>query len=83
MDANYFCPELPTMPLLPNLTFSQQDVFKYNHNEQERPPLLRLGPMLPSFLCFPRNQRKMLENTMLRTGSESSNLLKKKSKMDI
>ncbi|CDP11272.1 unnamed protein product [Coffea canephora] len=82
VDANYR-PELPTMPLLPNLKFPPQDISRYSQQEQQKPPTLGLGPMPPSFPSFPGNHRKVLENIMLRTGSGSSNLLKKKAKMDI
>lgn len=64
---------LPMLPLLHNLKFPP-DTLKYNHQEQE---------MTPTFSTFPENHRKVLENIILRTGSGSNNLLKKKPKLDI
>uniref|UniRef100_A0A5B7BE01 Protein CHROMATIN REMODELING 4 n=1 Tax=Davidia involucrata TaxID=16924 RepID=A0A5B7BE01_DAVIN len=81
-DANDSTQDLPTMPLLPNLKFPQ-DLPKYNQQEREVPPMLGLGQMPPAFSSFPDNHRKVLENIMMRTSSVSSNLLKKKSKIDV
>lgn len=75
-------PELPTMPLLPNLKFLPQDPLRYNQQEREVPPTLGLGHMPTMFSSFPEKHRKVLENIMMRTGSGSSNPLKKKSKAD-
>ncbi|KAA8537227.1 hypothetical protein F0562_029705 [Nyssa sinensis] len=81
-DANDSTQDLSTMPLLPNLKFPQ-DLPKYNQQEREVPPMLGLGQMPPTFSSFPENHRKVLENIMMRTCSGSSNLLKKKSKLDV
>ncbi|KAL2244518.1 UNVERIFIED_CONTAM: Protein CHROMATIN REMODELING 4 [Sesamum indicum] len=74
--------DLPMLPLLPNLKFPQ-DAHKYYQPGQEMPPALGSSQMPSSFPSFPENHRKVLENIILRTGSGSSSLLKKKSKIDI
>ncbi|KAI3466934.1 hypothetical protein Pfo_023597 [Paulownia fortunei] len=74
--------DIPMLPLLPNLKFPPEPP-KYNQQEPEMPPALGSSQLLPSFSSFPENHRKVLENIILRTGAGSSNLLKKKSKMDI
>ncbi|KAE8708508.1 Protein CHROMATIN REMODELING 4 [Hibiscus syriacus] len=73
--------DLPTMPLLPNLKFPPQDVSRYNQQERDMPPTLGLG-QFPSLSSFPENHRRVLENIMLRTGSGTGNLYKKKSKVE-
>ncbi|KAJ6712263.1 CHROMODOMAIN-HELICASE-DNA-BINDING PROTEIN 3-RELATED-RELATED [Salix purpurea] len=75
--------DLPAMPLLPNLKFSPQDATRYNQLEREAPPTLGLGQMPSAFSSFPENHRKVLENIMMRTGSGSSSLYRKKSKIDV
>ncbi|CAK9136429.1 unnamed protein product [Ilex paraguariensis] len=83
-DANEPSQDLPTMPLLPNLKLPQQDASKYGQQEGEMPPpMLGLGQMPATFPSIPENHRKVLENIMMRTGSGSSSIFKKKSKMDI
>lgn len=82
IDGNKYSHDFPPMPLLPNLKFLPHEISKYNRHEQEKPPLLGLGQM-PPFSSFPDNHRKVLENIMLRTGSGSGNLVKKKSRLDI
>ncbi|KAJ7942565.1 Protein CHROMATIN REMODELING 4 [Quillaja saponaria] len=74
--------DFPTMPLLPNLKFPPQDAFNYSKQDRDVLPILGLGQMPPTFSSFPENHRKVLENIMMRTGSGSSNLLKKKLKVD-
>ncbi|XP_059625437.1 protein CHROMATIN REMODELING 4 isoform X2 [Cornus florida] len=81
-DANDSVQDLPTMPLLTNLKFPQ-DAPKYSQQEREVPPMLGLGQMPPAYSSFPENHRKVLENIMMRTGPGSSNLLKKKTKLDM
>ncbi|XP_024972223.1 protein CHROMATIN REMODELING 4-like isoform X1 [Cynara cardunculus var. scolymus] len=61
-----------TIPFLPNLRFPQQEM------EALALPMLGLGQIPPSFSSFPENHRKVLENIMMRTGSGSGNLLKRK-----
>ncbi|MBA0717162.1 hypothetical protein Golax_004999 [Gossypium laxum] len=73
--------DLPTMPLLPNLKYPPQDVPRYNQQERDMPPTLGLG-QLPPISSFPENHRRVLENIMMRTGSGSGNLYKKKSKVE-
>ncbi|XP_039036890.1 protein CHROMATIN REMODELING 4-like isoform X3 [Hibiscus syriacus] len=73
--------DLPTMPLLPNLKFPPLDVPRYNQQERDMPPTLGLG-QFPSISSFPENHRRVLENIMMRTGSGSGNLYKKKSKVE-
>ncbi|KAJ8758798.1 hypothetical protein K2173_000519 [Erythroxylum novogranatense] len=80
--ANDAVRDLPAMPLLPNLKFSAQDMTKYNMLEREVTPTLGLGHMPSTFPSFPENHRKVLENIMMRTGSGSSHLHRKKTKMD-
>ncbi|KAI3664920.1 hypothetical protein L6452_43532 [Arctium lappa] len=67
--------DFPTIPMLPNLRFRKD-------NQQEMdvppPPMLGLGQMPPMFSSLPENHRKVLENIMMRTGSGSNNLLKRK-----
>eukprot|EP00258_Populus_trichocarpa_P037441 XP_024453460.1 protein CHROMATIN REMODELING 4 isoform X2 [Populus trichocarpa] len=75
--------DLPAMPLLPNLKFHPQDAIRYNQLEKEVPPTLGLGQMPSSFPSFPENHRKVLENIIMRTGSGSSSLYSKKSKVDV
>ncbi|XVE67563.1 hypothetical protein DITRI_Ditri08aG0170500 [Diplodiscus trichospermus] len=82
LDAvNESMQDLPAMPLLPNLKFRPQDAPRYNQQEREMPPTLGLG-QLPSISSFPENHRRVLENIMMRTGSGSGNLYKKKSKVE-
>ncbi|KAL6542660.1 hypothetical protein OROHE_010180 [Orobanche hederae] len=71
--------DLHMMPLLPNFIYPPEPPI-YNQQEQEMPPS---GQMPSLFSSFPEKHRKVLENIILRTGAGSSNLLKKKSKMDI
>ncbi len=75
--------DLPTIPLLPNLKFLAQDAVRYNQQERELPPTLGLGQMPTSFSSFPENHRKVLENIMMRTGSGSSNMFRKKSRTGV
>uniref|UniRef100_A0A6P4A959 protein CHROMATIN REMODELING 4 isoform X1 n=1 Tax=Ziziphus jujuba TaxID=326968 RepID=A0A6P4A959_ZIZJJ len=79
--ANGSLQELSTMPLLPNLRLPP-DASRYNQKDREVAPTLGLGHMPAMFSSFPENHRKVLENIMMRTGSGSSNLHKKKSKAD-
>ncbi|XWS55388.1 hypothetical protein CRYUN_Cryun10bG0170000 [Craigia yunnanensis] len=79
--ANESMQDLPTMPLLPNLKFPPQDVPRYNQQEREMLPTLGLG-QLPSISSFPEDHRRVLENIMMRTGSGSGNLYKKKPKIE-
>ncbi|XP_022748758.1 protein CHROMATIN REMODELING 4-like isoform X2 [Durio zibethinus] len=82
LDAvNESMQDFPTMPLLPNLKFPPHDVPRYNHQEREMPPTLGLG-QLPSISAFPEKHRRVLENIMMRTGSGSGNLYKRKSKVE-
>ncbi|CAI9782237.1 unnamed protein product [Fraxinus pennsylvanica] len=81
-DRNNSVPELPKIPLLPNIKFSP-DLPNCNQQEQQMPPGLCSDQVPPSFFAFPENHRKVLENIILRTGPGSSNLLKMKSKVDI
>ncbi|XVE67559.1 hypothetical protein DITRI_Ditri08aG0170200 [Diplodiscus trichospermus] len=82
LDAvNESMQDLPTMPLLSNLKFPPQDAPRYNQQEKEMPPTLGLG-QLPSISSFPENHRRVLENIMMRTGSGSGYLYKKKSKVE-
>ncbi|KAG4999645.1 hypothetical protein JHK87_020717 [Glycine soja] len=74
--------DLPTMPVLPNFKIPPEDLFRYNQQDRDAPPTLGLGQRPTTFSSFPENHRKVLENIMMRTGSGSSNLLKKKSKSD-
>ncbi|KAL1567540.1 DNA helicase [Salvia divinorum] len=73
---------LPMLPLFPNLKFPP-DPSKYNQQEHEMPPAFGPSQMTTPFSSFPENHRKVLENIILRTGSGSNSLLKKKSKSDI
>ncbi|XP_022872457.1 protein CHROMATIN REMODELING 4-like isoform X1 [Olea europaea var. sylvestris] len=81
-DRNNSVPELPKIPLLPNIKFPP-DLPNYNQQEQQMPTGFRSDQMPPSCFAFPGNHRKVLENLMLRTGPGNSNLLKMKSKVDI
>ncbi|CAI9090602.1 OLC1v1025414C1 [Oldenlandia corymbosa var. corymbosa] len=83
MDASYSNPEQSAMSLLPNVPFPPPATSKYSQQELERPPSLGLGQMTTPFSSFPESHRKVLENIMLRTGSGSNNMLKKKSRIDI
>ncbi|KAL3833805.1 hypothetical protein ACJIZ3_008541 [Penstemon smallii] len=75
--------DLPKMPYLPNFKFPP-DQPKYNQTGQEMmPPGLGSSQTPSSFSSFPENHRKVLENIILRTGSGSSNLQRKKSRLDI
>ncbi|TKY59675.1 CHROMATIN REMODELING 4 [Spatholobus suberectus] len=74
--------DLPTMPALPTFKIPPEDLFRYNQQDRDVPPTLGLGQRPTTFSSFPENHRKVLENIMMRTGSGSSNLLKKKSKLD-
>ncbi|QCD83815.1 ATP-dependent helicase HepA [Vigna unguiculata] len=74
--------DLPSMPALPNFKIPPEDLFRYNQQDRDVPPTLGLGQRSTTFSSFPENHRKVLENIMMRTGSASSNLLKKKSKSD-
>nr|KYP50255.1 Chromodomain-helicase-DNA-binding protein 5 [Cajanus cajan] len=74
--------DLPTMPALPTFKIPPEDLFRYNQQDRDMPPPLGLGHRPTTFSSFPENHRKVLENIMMRTGSGSGNLLKKKSKSD-
>ncbi|KAL3741121.1 hypothetical protein ACJRO7_022263 [Eucalyptus globulus] len=74
--------DFPPIPPLPHFKFPPQDVARYGHQrERETVPSLGLNQM-PTFSSIPENHRKVLENIMLRTGSGSSNLHRKKSRVD-
>lgn len=74
--------DFPPIPPLPHFKFPPQDVARYSHQrEREMAPSLGLNQM-PTFSSIPENHRKVLENIMLRTGSGSSNLHRKKSRVD-
>ncbi|KAG6691401.1 protein CHROMATIN REMODELING 4-like isoform X6 [Carya illinoinensis] len=79
--VNGFMQDLPAIPLLPNLKFPAQDAVRYNQQE-EAPPKLDLGKRPTTFSSFPENHRKVLESIMMRTGSGSSNMFGKKSKIE-
>ncbi|CAN4081812.1 unnamed protein product [Withania somnifera] len=83
-DVNESVREHPVLPFLPNLKFPPHDAARFNPQEQEMPPVPRLGHMSPSS-SFPENHWKVLENVMLRTGlgSGSGNLHKRRNKLDI
>ncbi|XVF00483.1 hypothetical protein REPUB_Repub04eG0004900 [Reevesia pubescens] len=82
LDAvNESIQDLSTMALLPNLKFPPQDLLRCSQQERDMPPTLGLG-QLPSISSFPENHRRVLENIMMRTGSGSGNLYKKKSKVE-
>ncbi|OIW00661.1 hypothetical protein TanjilG_09630 [Lupinus angustifolius] len=70
------------MPALPNFKVPPEDLFGHNQQERDMPPTLGLGQRSNTFSSFPENHRKVLENIMMRTGSGSSSLSKKKSKSD-
>ncbi|KAF2286829.1 hypothetical protein GH714_031186 [Hevea brasiliensis] len=74
--------DLPAMPSLPNLKFPSHDAAIYNKLDKEVPPILGLGQKPSTFPPFPENHRKVLENIMMRTGSGSTTLYRKKSKID-
>ncbi|XP_038712206.1 protein CHROMATIN REMODELING 4-like isoform X2 [Tripterygium wilfordii] len=74
--------DIPRMPLLPNLKFPPHDAPRYNQPEREVPPPLVLDQMQMTFPSFPENHRRVLENILIRTGTGSSNLHRKKSKPD-
>lgn len=80
--ANDSVQDLSTMPLLPKFKFPPQDAPRYNQQEREGPPTLGLGQMPATLSSFPENHRKVLENIMMRTGSGSMNLFKKKSRVE-
>nr|XP_043638793.1 protein CHROMATIN REMODELING 4-like [Erigeron canadensis]XP_043638794.1 protein CHROMATIN REMODELING 4-like [Erigeron canadensis]XP_043638795.1 protein CHROMATIN REMODELING 4-like [Erigeron canadensis] len=67
--------DFPTIPMLPKLKFRTD-----NQKEVDVPPpsLMGLGQMLPPFASLPENHRKVLENIMMRTGSGSTNSLKRR-----
>lgn len=74
--------DLPIMPLLPKFKFPPQDAPRYNQQEREGPPTLGLGQTPTVLSSFPENHRKVLENIMMRTGSGSMNLFKKKLRVE-
>ncbi|XP_037493790.1 protein CHROMATIN REMODELING 4 isoform X2 [Jatropha curcas] len=74
--------DLPAMPLLPNLKFPYQDAPRYNQVDKEMPPMLGLGQIPSAYPPFPENHRRVLENIMMRTGSASNSLYRKKSRAD-
>ncbi|RVX02776.1 Protein chromatin remodeling 4 [Vitis vinifera] len=80
--ANDSVQDLSTMPLLPKFKFPPQDAPRYNQQEREGPPTLGLGQTPATLSSFPENHRKVLENIMMRTGSGSMNLFKKKSRVE-
>jgi len=71
-----------TMPFLANFKFPQQDRHYYNQEDSDPLPTLSLGCKSSTYLSFPENHRKILENIAMRTGSRSSNLFRRKSKVD-
>lgn len=79
-DNNY---PPPIMPFVPNFEYAGRDASTSNHREQERLSTLGLGQMSNSFTSFPENHKRVLENIMMRTGTGTNNLFRKKSKTDI
>ncbi|GAB2281270.1 hypothetical protein Dimus_015874 [Dionaea muscipula] len=74
--------QMPRMfPMLPILKFPLHDVPNNNQQELQMSPTLTLGPK-PSRSPFPESHRKVLEHIIMRSGSGSSNSLKRKSKVD-
>lgn len=74
--------DLPAMPLLPKFKIPPEDLFRYNQQDGDVLPTLGLGQRPTPSTSFPENHRKVLENIMMRTGSSSSSLYKKKAKSD-
>lgn len=74
--------DLSTIPALPTFKIPPGDLFRYNQQDRDVTPTLGLGQRPTTLSSFPENHRKVLENIMMRTGSGSSSLLKKKSKSD-
>ncbi|CAA6658138.1 unnamed protein product [Spirodela intermedia] len=71
-------PSLPAMP-----SFSQH----LGENPRQKqvgdlPPTLALGQMLPPLSSLPENHRKVLDNIMMRTGSASGKVSKKRLKVE-
>ncbi|KAG6641461.1 protein CHROMATIN REMODELING 4-like isoform X2 [Carya illinoinensis] len=79
--VNGFMQDFPTIPLLPSLKFPAQDAVRYNQ-DREMPPTLDLGQMPATFSSFPEKHKKVLESIMMRTGSGSSNMFRKKLKKE-
>ncbi|XP_043699525.1 protein CHROMATIN REMODELING 4-like isoform X2 [Telopea speciosissima] len=71
----------PAMPLMPNFRFLPEEP-KYNPLVREVPPTLGLGQVQSSYSSLPENHKKVLDNIMIRTGSGSNNLFKKRLKID-
>ncbi|KAF7842962.1 protein CHROMATIN REMODELING 4 [Senna tora] len=82
LGSNGSMQDLPAMPLLPKFKIPPEDLFRYNQQDGDVTPTLGLGQRQSSSTSFPENHRKVLESIMMRTGSTSSNLNKKKSKSD-
>ncbi|XP_057466317.1 protein CHROMATIN REMODELING 4-like isoform X2 [Actinidia eriantha] len=74
--------DLPMMPLFPNLKLLHE-ANKQNQQERELATMLGLGHAPSTFSQFPESHQKVLDNIMMRTGSGSSSLMNKKSKIDI
>ncbi|XP_043687362.1 protein CHROMATIN REMODELING 4-like isoform X2 [Telopea speciosissima] len=73
--------DLPAMRLLPNLRLPPEDP-RYNPQSREVPPTLTLGQVQPLYSSLPENHKKVLDNIMMRTGSGSNKLFKKRLKID-
>lgn len=81
-DLNDSIHTLPAMPLFPNLKLPD-DGSKQGQQETNPVSMLGLGSTIPSFPSFSASHRKVLEGIMMRTGSRTSTMLKKKSKFDV
>ncbi|KAL8143153.1 hypothetical protein V2J09_016185 [Rumex salicifolius] len=79
--TTYGSSRMPTS-MMSNLKFPLPNVPNFNHQETEMPHPLGLSQMPYTAPMFTENHRKVLENIMMRTGAGSSNLSKRKAKVD-
>ncbi|XP_077244441.1 protein CHROMATIN REMODELING 4-like [Tasmannia lanceolata] len=74
--------DLSGMPFLPNLGLQINGNPKQNEQAREVPNMLGLAQMQATYSSLPENHKKVLNNIMMRTGSGTSNVLKKRLKVD-
>lgn len=73
--------DLLTMPLLPNLRQQRNDNQMQKQHMRDVSPVLGPGQMQGSFSSLPEKHKRVLENIMMKTGSGTSNSLRKRLKL--
>uniref|UniRef100_A0A1D1YFN8 CHD3-type chromatin-remodeling factor PICKLE n=1 Tax=Anthurium amnicola TaxID=1678845 RepID=A0A1D1YFN8_9ARAE len=80
-NVNVPLQDLPSLPMLPNFNQHMNENIMQKH-VRDLLPTLALGQMQPTLSSLPENHRKVLDSIMMRTGSGSSKLSKKRQKVE-